>query len=63
MKYYCEYDDESAWGDTPQNAYDKLFTHLTVNHWLEDEIPPPENCQFFKMVPIEIELKTIIVEV
>lgn len=63
MKYYCEYDDESAWGDTPQDAYNKLFTYLTVNHWLEDEIPPYDACIFYKLVPIEVELKTIIMEV
>lgn len=63
MKYYCEYDDESSWGDSPQDAYNALINYLTVNQWLADEIPGPDACLFYKMVAIDVELKTIIVEV
>lgn len=63
MKYYCEYDDESSWGESPQDAYNALINWLTVNQWPADEIPGPCDCLFYKMVAIDVELKTIVVEV
>lgn len=66
MKYCCAAVigcAEKSWGHTPQDAYNALFNHLQENEWSEDEIPGPDACIFYKMVPIEIELKMSIVEV
>ena len=63
MKYCCEYDGEESWGHTPHDAYFALTNHLRENEWLEEEIPGPDACIFYKRVHIDVELKMTIVEV
>ena len=53
------YTGESFSGVSPQDAYDGLCEYLTENGL---EITPAKLCRYARVMPIEIEFKTVVVQ-
>ena len=59
--YMCQYDDFDITHPSLQESYNTLkYMMLNQYNYEENEIPPPEHCVFYKLIPIEIECKPII---
>lgn len=61
--YMCQYAYLDIIDSSLQESYNTL-KYLMINqyNYEKNEIPPPEHCVFYKLIPIEIECKPTICE-